>query len=183
MALHALDFQEEDGGWCAWRGDKLVPTALFVLFLSRSRESDLALPLPRYEGGPVTTGPGADPEASRRMLVADPDGEGKYLYGPEVLASLEEVSTTSRLRLAREVLEVAGDAEKAAYVPILVRVHERGTGSSRSLARKTLEEITGIEEASPAAWLQWHRKRQTQNAAQAPPSVPQGPARDRSGAP
>ena len=161
LALHALDFQEADGGWHAWRGDRLVPTALMLLFLCRSQETEALDELPAYKPGPAETGEGAKGGRGTGSLI---EGEpGTWHRGDEVIASLRKVSDAKRLDLAKRVLEMATEEEKASFVPSLVRAWQRGPAASRSLAEKALRDITKLKSASPDAWLKWHVERQPAN--------------------
>ncbi|MBN1442666.1 MAG: hypothetical protein JXA90_08155 [Planctomycetes bacterium] len=155
LALHALDFQKEDGGWYAWRDDRLVPAALFVLFLARSRASRLEGPLPLYEA-PIETGEARE-RGDRPLLVAAPGG--KHYRGDDVIATLRVNSTRERLAMAEQALAAATDAQKLALVPLLIRAAREGPAPSKSLAREALGEITGVKKGGEEQWAQWYRER------------------------
>jgi hypothetical protein len=138
LALHSLDLQREDGGWYPWRGDRLVPTALHVLALSRSRKPDFAEDLPVYRRGPIITGTGHAAAIGSALVESR---EGKLHRVVEVLASLEHVGREERIELARKAIQSLTPGQRAELLPLLRRAAEDGPTPSKTFARKAIAEI------------------------------------------
>src|SRR6266540_1101360 len=148
LALHSLDLQREDGGWYPWRNDRLVPTALHLLFLSRSQGPDLSDPLPTYKPAPVSTGPGRAAASPWQALVADRDG--RHYRIAEVLASLKQVGKEERIRLASKGLDGLPVEDRRALAPLLEEIASEGPSPAKAWATKALAGMKGHPPAKPA---------------------------------
>jgi hypothetical protein len=140
LALHSLDLQKEDGGWYAWRGDRLIPTALHLLALSRGRSPDFSEELPVYQRGPIITGQGRSAQGIGSALVESK--EGKFHRVVEVLASLERIGRADRIALAEKAIEGLTPDQRIELLPLLRRLAEDGPVPSKSFAGRA---IAGIE--------------------------------------
>jgi len=147
LALHSLDLQREDGGWYPWRGDRLVPTALHLLFLSRSQEPDFSDPLPTYQPPPPATGAGTGPTSPWQALIAGPDG--RHYRVAEVIASLKRVGKEERIRLASKGFEALPIEDRRALAPLLDEIASEGPAPAKAWAAKGLAEMKGPPPGNP----------------------------------
>jgi hypothetical protein len=142
LALHSLDLQYEDGGWYPWREDRLVPTALHLLFLTRSQKPEPTDELPTYKPAPITTGPGQEPVSVAAALVEAKDGRHHRVV--EVFWSLQWVGSEERVRLAEKALEGLSAEAQRGLLPSLEAIARKGPSRSKAFAERAIAAITGV---------------------------------------